>query len=83
MSPNTLLVIQTLIAAGGVIASVTVSAFISGTRWGRIETELRDMRDARPGLATKQDVSAVVERLAKIEGMFTLRLRDTEGNEHH
>jgi len=62
VSTNTILVLQTIIAAGGVVASVTVSAFISGTRWGAIQ----------------QDVRSMADRLAKIEGMFTLRLKDNE-----
>lgn len=65
MSANTVLVLQTVIAAGSVVASVTVSAFISGTRWGTMQQEMRGMAD----------------RLAKIEGMFTLRLRD--GQDKH
>ena len=67
MSANTVLVLQTVIAAGSVVASVTVSAFISGTRWGVMQQELRQMAD----------------RLAKIEGMFTLRLRDGQGHDEH
>jgi hypothetical protein len=62
MSASTVLVIQTVIAAGGVVASVTVSAFVSGTRWGQMQGDMRLMAD----------------RLAKIEGMFTLRLRDND-----
>ena len=67
MSANTVLVLQTVIAAGSVVASVTVSAFISGTRWGVMQQEMRQMAD----------------RLAKIEGMFTLRLRDGQGRDEH
>lgn len=62
MNANTLLVIQTIIAMAGVITSVVVSAFLSGSRWGRVETDMRVMAD----------------RLAKIEGMFTLRLKDDD-----
>ncbi len=64
MSGNSAVILQTVIAAGGVIASITVSAFISGTRWGAMQGDLRMMAD----------------RLAKIEGMFTLRLRDPNGD---
>jgi hypothetical protein len=60
VTTNTVLVLQVIISAGGVIASITVSSFVSGTRWGRMETDMRAMAD----------------RLAKIEGMFTLRLKD-------
>jgi hypothetical protein len=63
VTTNTVLVLQVIISAGGVIASITVSSFVSGTRWGRMETDMRAMAD----------------RLAKIEGMFTLRLKDNEG----
>lgn len=66
MSGNTVLVVQMVISLVGVVASVTTSAFISGTRWGTMQQEMRTMAD----------------RLAKIEGMFTLRLRDGEGGEH-
>jgi hypothetical protein len=62
VSTSSALVLQSVIAAGGVIASITVSAFISGTRWGAIQ----------------QDVRGMADRLAKIEGMFTLRLKDTD-----
>lgn len=65
MSANTILVLQVIIAAGGVIASITVSSFMSGTRWGRVEGDMRTMAD----------------RLAKIEGMFTLRLKDGGGDQ--
>ena len=62
MSTNTILAVQVIISAAGVIASVMVSSFVSGARWGRMETDMRSMAD----------------RLAKIEGMFTLRLKDTD-----
>lgn len=67
MSSNTAVIIQIVISAGGVIASVCVSSFISGTRWGRVEGDMRSMSD----------------RLAKIEGMFTLKLRDRDRAGQH
>lgn len=42
------------------ILSIAVSAFIGGVRFGQIQG----------------DVKSINERLARIEGMFTLRLRD-------
>lgn len=42
------------------MASMAVSAFIAGTRWGRIEADTKAIRD----------------RLGRIEGMFTLKLKD-------
>lgn len=59
---NGSLIVEVVIGVATVVLSLTGSAFIAGTRWGRIETELRSMSD----------------RLAKIEGMFTLRLRSPD-----
>lgn len=42
------------------VLSVGASMFVAGTRWGRVENKIETMAD----------------RLAKIEGMFTLRLKD-------
>lgn len=52
--------ITVLIAVAGFVASVGASSFISGMHWGELRADVRVMND----------------RLAKIEGMFTLRLRD-------
>jgi hypothetical protein len=55
-----------LISAGTFIlsqlCSAVVAAFISGMHWGELRTDVREMNN----------------RLAKIEGMFTLRLRDDD-----
>lgn len=51
---------EILIAVVTFISSVGTSMFVAGSRWGRIE----------------QDVKSINDRLAKIEGMFTLRLKD-------
>lgn len=56
--------VQSGISVATVIVSLAGAAFVSGTRWGRIETDMRVMAD----------------RLAKIEGMFTLRLKDPDGS---
>ena len=42
------------------VASVGASAFVAGVKWGKVETTLK-------GLS---------ERLARIEAMFELKLRD-------
>lgn len=54
--------LEIVIAAVGVIVSICSSMFVAGSRWGRIEGDMRSMSD----------------RLAKIEGMFSLRLRDSD-----
>jgi hypothetical protein len=54
--------ISILIAGVGVIISICSSVFVAGARWGRVEGDMRSMSD----------------RLAKIEGMFTLKLRDRD-----
>jgi hypothetical protein len=52
--------LEVVIAAVGVVLSISASMFVAGSRRGRIEGD----------------------RLAKIEGMFTLRLRDGIDDEH-
>jgi hypothetical protein len=59
MSPTTL---SLVIAGIGVVVSICSSMFVAGSRWGRIEGDMRSISD----------------RLAKIEGMFTLQLRDPD-----
>ena len=63
MSNSTGILVEALIGVATVLISVATSMFVAGTRWGRVESEVRLMSD----------------RLAKIEGMFTLRLKD-DGN---
>lgn len=62
MSPVAL---EILISALGVFLSVCSAMFIAGSRWGRVEGDMRSMSD----------------RLAKIEGMFTLKLRGPDERE--
>lgn len=57
MSPE---VVQAVIGVCTVVVSVSGSAFVAGTRWGRVESEMKDMGT----------------RLARIEGMFTLTFKD-------
>ena len=57
MSP---VIAEVVIGVCTVVASLAGSAFVAGTRWGRVESDIKDMN----------------QRLAKIEGMFTLRLKD-------
>jgi len=65
-----------LISAGGLVVNLFVSLFIAGSRWGQVRTELTALRDAQATNATKGDLSSVSERIARIEGMFELRLRE-------
>ena len=51
-----------IITASGIVISTLVSVFIAGTRWGEVRSEMRYMND----------------RLAKIEGMFTLTPKEVE-----
>lgn len=54
------------------VMSVSVSMFISGTRWGRVETTLRDLQQDR---VRQGDITGLRDRLSRIEGMFTLTLK--------
>lgn len=54
--------VEVLIGVLTLILSVSASMFVAGSRWGRIEGDMRNMSD----------------RLARIEGMFTLQLKDAD-----
>lgn len=59
MHTQTLTATDIAIAIVTFITSVGASMFIAGSRWGEVRTDMRVMAD----------------RLAKIEGMFTLQLK--------
>lgn len=65
--------VEAIIGVLTFLLSVSASMFVSGTRWGRVETTLRDLQQDR---VKQGDINAVRERLSKIEGMFTLTLKD-------
>lgn len=67
------------ISAAGVIISAVIATFIAGTRWGEVKRDIATLKQGQQDRATKADVQAVDLRLARIEGMFEIRLRPTVG----
>lgn len=67
--------LQTVISVATFVLSVSVSMFVSGTRWGRVEATLRDLQQDR---VRQGDITGLRDRLSRIEGMFTLTLKDGE-----
>lgn len=65
--------IETIIGVATFLLSVSVSMFVSGTRWGRVEASLRDLQSDR---VRQSDITGLRDRLSRIEGMFTLTLKD-------
>lgn len=67
-----------LVELVGALATIAISlggsAFIAGTRWGEVRVKLAELERDK---VTTSDMRTVTERLAKIEGMFTLKLRDS------
>lgn len=63
------------------IASVVVSVFLAGTRWGAVQAELEQLRRDNQTIARVSDLQALSERMAKVEGMFEMRLKN--GQEMH
>lgn len=54
--------LEILIAVLGDVVAICGAMFVAGSRWGRIEG----------------DIHSISDRLAKIEGMFTLKLREPD-----
>lgn len=57
------------------VMSVSVSMFISGARWGQVQASLRDLEADR---VRQSDITGLRDRLSRIEGMFTLTLKDSD-----
>lgn len=64
-----------VIAGVGVIMSLIGAAVVVSYRVGRIEAELRAASSSAQ-TATAAAINGMTERLARIEGMFELRLKD-------
>lgn len=54
--------VQVFLNLATIVISLVGSAFMSGSRWGQVQT----------------DVKVIKDRLARIEGMFVLTLRDEQ-----
>lgn len=68
--------ISAVIGAVAVILSTVLSVFIAGRRYGSLEEKVNVLMarsDGTTGMIAKVDF--ISDRLAKIEGMFTLTLR--------
>jgi hypothetical protein len=65
--------VNIIISIVTILISVSASMFISGTRWGRVETMMADLTNDR---VRQADINGVRDRLSRIEGMFTLSLKD-------
>jgi hypothetical protein len=72
MGPTAIDIVTSIIT---IVVSVCTSMFVSGTRWGRVEATLADLEKDRVRTA---DITGLRDRLSRIEGMFTLTLRDSE-----
>lgn len=72
---NGVTVVNIIISVVGFVLSVSVSMFVSGTRWGRVETIMNDLQQDR---VRQSDMMGLRDRLSRIEGMFTLTLKDGE-----
>lgn len=69
--------ISAVIALAGVLVSAAVAAFIAGSRWGAVSGKVDQLAATQGNAATKADLQGMSERLARIEGMFELKLRDS------
>ena len=69
--------VEIVISIVTIVVSVCTSMFVSGTRWGRVETTLTDLEKDR---VRQSDITGLRDRLSRIEGMFTLTLK---GDERH
>lgn len=68
------------ITAGGVVISVGASLLITGIRWGRLEARQKmvekNQEYLQANMITRDQGANMLERLARIEGMFELKLKE-------
>lgn len=69
-----------VIAGVGILLSVLGAAAVVSYRIGKIEAELRAAASSAQ-TATATAINGMTERLARIEGMFELRLKDIGGSD--
>lgn len=67
---------QLVIGAITFVLSVSVSAFISGSKWGMVTTKLDVMEKQQAKAATTDDLHSMDNRLARIEGLFEMKLKE-------
>lgn len=65
--------ISIIISIATFVLSVATSMFVSGTRWGRVETIMTDLQNDR---VRQADITGLRDRLSRIEGMFTLTIAE-------
>lgn len=70
---TTALVTTIAITAGGLVLSIFTSAFIAGSRWGQVRSEIDSLK---ANAVTKDEFHSVKETLAEIKGMFQLKLKE-------
>lgn len=70
---NSATTISIVIGLITLVMSVSVSMFISGSRWGQVQSSLTDLQKDRVRHA---DIASVRDRLSRIEAIFTLTLKD-------
>jgi hypothetical protein len=82
MSTNQAL-IDTLIAVLTLLGSAVVSTFVAGRKYGALEAKVQYLDSKLAEIPDKATMDVLIskldfmsDRLAKIEGMFTLRLKD-------
>jgi hypothetical protein len=59
-----------------IIISIVATSVIVGVKWGSIQTDVKYIKNALAGFVTKDDMIVVKEKLARIDGMFEMKLKE-------
>lgn len=76
MNNNTIALFAMISEFGTLILAVIIAIFSRGKQQGISQADMQVMAKQLGNTATKDELRAVTERLARIEGMFTFRLKD-------
>lgn len=69
-----------VVSVVGVVLSALVSAFVAGTGWGRVDTQVKQLQLDVANRASKDDVNGLARQVSEIRGMFRLTLAEDQAN---
>jgi hypothetical protein len=75
-SMDAMIVTGVITSLVSIIVSIVATSVIIGIKWGGIQSDVRYIKDALGGFVTKDDLIVVKEKLARIDGMFEMKLKE-------
>jgi hypothetical protein len=59
-----------------ILISIISTSVIIGIKWGSIQSDIKYIKELLGTVATKEELTVVKEKLARIDGMFEMKLKE-------